>query len=1185
MMVAMAHEEYEKSDVAKKEEEILQHWQEKGIFQKTLAKESPEGEFVFYEGPPTANGRPGIHHLISRAFKDVIPRYKTMRGFHVRRKAGWDTHGLPVEIEVEKQLGFTLKKQIEEYGIAQFNEKCKESVWKYIDEWSLFTQRMGYWVDLDDAYVTYYPSYMESLWSIVAHVHKQNLLYKDYKVLPWCPRCGTALSSHELAQGYEDVKDISVYVKFKVVGEENTYLLAWTTTPWTLLGNVGLAVGEDIDYVKIFLRGEFLILSKEIFDKAVEDNKHPLFDPIGSDFKYGGKDTRMPYIEDGLSTPLKGKDLVGLSYEPLFPFLENLISGPEKEKIGNAYKVYPADFVTTTDGTGIVHTAVMYGQEDFELGNKVSLPKWHLVDETGHLVKGTGLYEGLFVRDESTAVEVIKDLLARKPSSLLFKREKFEHPYPHCWRCHTALIYYARDSWYIRMSELRDDLVKENKKINWVPEHIKEGRFGEWLREVKDWAFSRDRYWGTPLPVWNCEHCHHTEVVGSIEHLKKITKSRGNTFTFVRHGEANNNILDIASADPNAPDHLTEKGKEQVMHVSRKIKKEGVTKIYTSPFVRTRETADIIAQELGLVADAVVVDERIQELKYGDFNTKPHHDVYLYRKTNGLKYGDKLPNGESYLDVRRRFSEFLYDIDSQHEHTHVIVVTHGVAFPTISAILEGADDKRAEHLLTSPDPELACAVPVAFVPLPHNASYDIDLHKPYIDEVPVVCPKCEFEMKRTPEVMDVWFDSGSMPFAQDHYPFENEKWVDGKGYPAQYISEAIDQTRGWFYTLHAVGVLMGKGRAFENVICLGHILDAQGKKMSKSIGNVINPWEAMAKHGVDVIRFWMYSVNQPGDTKNFDEKTVDEVSKKVFMIARNVVKFYEMYKEETPISNIKYQISKHVLDVWILSRLDELLTEVTEGLNTYHTFEPTRAIKDFIQDFSTWYIRRSRDRFKSDDAEDKAHALGTTRHVLKTLATAMAPFTPFFAEEMYSSAGGELESVHLEEWPSYTKTVKNKPEKIITGMQKIRDVASRALEARMSAGIKVRQPLASLSLRGGNLTLQKFPELVALISDEVNVKEVLFKEDTGWDVELDTAVTPELKKEGDVRDLMRAIQDFRKTSGLTASDTPTLSVVTNEEGKKLIEEHKEALIKSTNLKDLTASVGDIGAELYIFSIH
>lgn len=1165
MMGAMEQVEYEKGDNAKKEEEILKIWKENGIFQKTLAKESSEGEFVFYEGPPTANGRPGIHHLISRAFKDVIPRYKTMLGFHVRRKAGWDTHGLPVEIEVEKQLGLTSKKQIEEYGIDRFNEKCKESVWKYIDEWQEFTERIGYWVDLNDAYIPYYSSYMESLWSIVVHVHKQKLLYKDYKVLPWCPRCGTALSSHEVAQGYEDVKDLSVYVKFKVVGEENTFLLAWTTTPWTLLGNVGLAVGEELEYRKVAYKGENYWVAERLITKV---------------FSRGDGEERV-----GLQEIVKGKELLGLSYEPLFPFLGTLISGPEKEKMGNAYKVYSADFVTTTDGTGVVHTAVMYGQEDFELGNKVGLPKWHLVDETGHFVKDTGLYEGLFVRDESTAVEVIKDLAGR---DLLFKKEKFEHSYPHCWRCHTALIYYARDSWYIRMSELRDELVKENKKIHWVPEHIKEGRFGEWLREVKDWAFSRDRYWGTPLPVWSCEHCKHTEVVSSIEHLKKITKSRGNTYTIVRHGEAENNVKNISNSSVDVPYHLTEKGKKDIEHVAKKLSGGKFTHIYISPFVRTQETAGIIAKELEIPSDMCTTDERLGDLHFGIFDDRPYEEYLEYEAKQLWSYTDTVPEGESYADARRRFAGFLYDIDGRHENEHIIIVSHGIALETIPAIIEGADDKRSKEIMNTTETKPADTLTFTFTPLPHNDTFDVDLHKPYIDEVGVVCPKCTASMKRTPEVMDVWFDSGAMPFAQDHYPFENKEWIDGKGYPAQYISEAIDQTRGWFYTLHAVGVLMGKGRAFENVICLGHILDAKGKKMSKSIGNVVNPWEAMAKYGVDVIRFWMYSVNQPGDSKNFDEKTVDEVSKKVFMITRNVVKFYEMYKDELRTVSSERPQSQHVLDVWILTRLDELITESTEGLEAYHTFEPTRAIRDFIQDLSTWYIRRSRDRFKSDDAQDKENALATTRYVLKTLAQVMAPFTPFFAEEIYSAIGGELESVHLETWPKAENGLlgheSKKEKEIIKGMQKIRDVASRALEARMSAGVKVRQPLASLSLRGGNLTLQKSPELISLLADEVNVKEVLFKEDTGWDVELDTMVTPSLQREGELRDLVRAIQDFRKTSGLTASDTPTLSITTNDEGQTLIEEFKDTLIKTTNLSNITTVLGDTGEERFVFSL-
>ena len=481
----------EKSERAQNEEKILEFWQENNIFEKSLKKESPQGEFVFYEGPPTANGRPGIHHLLSRAFKDVIPRYKTMRGFHVRRKAGWDTHGLPVELEVERELGLKSKKEIEEYGIAKFNEKCKQSVWKYKTEWENFTERIGFWLDQENPYVTYYPEYIETLWWIVKQVYEKKLLYKDYKVVPWCPRCGTGLSSHELAQGYQDVKDLSVYTKFKLKNEKNTYVLAWTTTPWTLPGNVALAVGENIDYVKIKT------------SKSSEASKSSKSSKSSGEFLILAKE-RLSLIEGEyeIVEKMKGKDLIGLQYEPLYNFVGENISGPEKDKIKNAYKIYGADFVTTEEGTGVVHTAVMYGQDDFELGNKVGLPKYHLVNVDGTFKKEAGFLAGRFVRDEETAVEIIKDLAKR---GLLYKKEKYTHSYPHCWRCKTPLIYFARDSWYIRMSSLRDKLIEVNNGIHWEPEHIKEGRFGEWLREVKDWAISRERYWGTPLPIWQCQ--------------------------------------------------------------------------------------------------------------------------------------------------------------------------------------------------------------------------------------------------------------------------------------------------------------------------------------------------------------------------------------------------------------------------------------------------------------------------------------------------------------------------------------------------------------------------------------------------------------------------------------------------------------------------------------------------------
>ena len=511
-------ENNKKSESAIREEKILQFWKENNIFEKSLEKEAPKGEFVFYEGPPTANGKPGIHHLEARAFKDAIPRYKTMRGYYVRRKAGWDTHGLPVELEVEKELGLKSKKEIEEFGIAEFNKRCKKSVWKYLDLWNVFTERIGFWVDQKDPYITYDKKYMESIWNVVKTIDDKKLIYKDYKVVPWCPRCGTALSSHEIAQGYKNVKDLSVYVKFKMkagqkYGEgketkDTAYILAWTTTPWTLPGNVALAVGKDISYTALRVEGisELYIIATARVESVFKDQKIEI-----------------------VHNDIKGKDLIGLEYEPLYPFLENNISEGEKTKLEKAFKVYPANFVTTDDGTGVVHTAVMYGQDDFVLGTEIGLPKHHLVGLDGRFLPGASFLEGRFVRDEEVAIDIIKDLAHR---GLLLKKEKYEHSYPHCCRCKTALIYYARDSWYVRMSSLRDDLVKENEKINWEPEHIKEGRFGEWLREVKDWAISRERYWGTPLPIWICETCKEKHVIGSIEDMKKNIKKSGNCLLY-----------------------------------------------------------------------------------------------------------------------------------------------------------------------------------------------------------------------------------------------------------------------------------------------------------------------------------------------------------------------------------------------------------------------------------------------------------------------------------------------------------------------------------------------------------------------------------------------------------------------------------------------------------------------------
>ncbi len=1116
-------EENKKGEVALKEEKILEFWNEKEIFKKTLDRKSTKGNFVFYEGPPTANAKPALHHLESRVFKDIIPRFKTMQGFYVRRKAGWDTHGLPVELQIEKKLGLKSKKEIEAYGVEKFNKECKDSVFQYIGDWEKFTDRIGYWVDKKDAYYTFDTPYIESVWNILKTVNEKGLLYKDYKVLPWCPRCGTALSSHELAQGYQDDKDLSVTAKFKIKGVDNGYFLAWTTTPWTLPGNVALAVGPDITYVEAKVGSEILVLAKERLSVLTE-----------------------PYE---IVAEHKGSECVGMEYEPLYPYMQQKFGDKNPEAFAKAFKVYSADFVTTTDGTGIVHTAVMYGQDDFVLGNQIGLPKFHLVKDDGHYLDGMDFLSERFVKDEEVAIDVIKDLAHR---GLLFKKEKYEHSYPHCWRCKTPLIYYARDSWYIAMSKLRAELLSENEGVTWEPAHIKEGRFGEWLKEIKDWAISRERYWGTPLPIWKNEEGK-IKVIGSVDDLKKFSKKSGNKYYIIRHGEGEHNVANIISSKKDDNFHLTEKGKEQVRVSAEFLKEKGITKIISSPFIRTTETAEIIREILGLDKSKLIFDERLSEHDLGSLNGKPISDYHKIAKTNEDIYEMKVGGGESLEDMKVRTGEFLYDVDKNNSNENILIVTHEHTTWALESAGKGLNKKetaslRKEHQEFIKNAEIQN---LDFVQMPHNSKYEIDLHKPYIDSVELV-DEDGTTLTRVKEVMDVWFDSGAMPFAQDHFP-----WNEGEiSYPADFISEAIDQTRGWFYTLHAIGVLMGKGKAYKNVICLGHILDSEGKKMSKSVGNIIDPWLMMDKYGVDALRLWMYTVNSPGDSKNFDEKTVDEIVKKVFNPLLNIVAFYELYKDETIVAHNK---SENVLDKWVLSRLNELIKNGTNSLEKFQVFESARPIRDFVNDFSTWYVRRSRERFKSDDKNEKGDALGTTLFVLKELSKYMAPFTPFFAEQVYQQikVNGDAESVHLCGWPEAGEV----DSEIIENMKKVREVVTSALEIRQKSGHKVRQPLAKLSIPE-NLS----QNLLDIISDEVNVKEVVVG---GSEVKLDTELTEELKKEGIARDIIRAIQDARKKENLNPNDAIKIVMCTDK--KEIVDEYMEMIKSPTGVTEISYS--------------
>ncbi|MBP6912970.1 MAG: class I tRNA ligase family protein, partial [Candidatus Pacebacteria bacterium] len=884
------------------------------------------------------------------------------------------------------------------------------------------------WIDHKNPYVTYEPQYIESLWNVVKESDKKGLLYKDYRIVPWCARCGTGLSSHELAQGYKDVKDLSVYAKFKIIGFDNAYFLAWTTTPWTLPGNVALAVGADIDYAEVKVGTDIFVVAKERVENLFEAGTYEII------------------------AEHKGAEMLGMQYEPLYPYLKNIISGSEAEKMDKAYQVYVADFVTTTDGTGIVHTAVMYGADDFLLGTQLGLPKFHLVNDDGSFKNDMDFLSGRFVRDEEVAIDVIKDLAHR---GLLFKKEKYEHSYPHCWRCQTPLIYYARDSWYIRMSQIRDTLMANNELINWEPDNVKQGRFGEWIKDVKDWAISRERYWGTPLPVWH-DDLGNRHIFTNRNELRAHTKKSGNKYFMMRHGEAEHNVLQIWSSDPANQHHLTDLGKQQVVETAQKLKNENINVIISSPYIRSQESANIIAETIGFDKAQIQTDARIGEYGFGIFNMKGFDEYFNYRAGHEFDMNFAIPEGESLQDAKNRFAEFLYEIDSKYENKNIVISTHGIAFQLIHAILDCLNENDSAKNISGTFRKIENGHLESFelVKLPHNNNYELDLHKPYIDEYPVY-DDAGNKLTRVKEVMDCWFDSGAMPFAQDGYPLMTDKI----NFPADYIAEGMDQTRGWFYTLHAVAAIMGKGPAYKNVICLGLILDKDGQKMSKSRGNVFDPWYLCNTYGADTLRLWMYSVNQPGDSKNFDEKTVKETEGKIITLLYNVLSFYELYRDAS-LENNNVPNSNNVLDQWILAKLNELVTSMTNNLEGYKLLEPVREMREFIGDLSTWYLRRSRDRLKDGDADAKQ----TLYYVLKTMAKLMAPFAPFTAEDIWQKlkTSDDALSVHLAEWP----VAKKVDEVLLAEMVKVREVCTEGNALRKKLNIAVKQPLASFTIMG-----------------------------------------------------------------------------------------------------------------------
>lgn len=844
-----------------REKEVEKFWEDEEIFEKSIEDRKDSPTYMFYDGPPTANGKPHIGHVLTRVIKDMIPRYRTMKGYKVPRKAGWDTHGLPVELEVEKKLGLDGKEQIEAYGLEPFIKECKESVWKYKGMWEEFSGVVGFWADMENPYVTYKNNFIESEWWALKQIWDKGLLYKGFKVVPYCPRCGTPLSSHEVAQGYKDVKEKSAIVKFKVKGED-AYFLAWTTTPWTLPSNVALCVNPVETYVRVRKEGTTYIMAEALVEKVLE-----------SDFE--------------ILDRFDGKSLEYKEYEPLFDFVD-----PKKK----AWFVTCDDYVTLTDGTGIVHIAPAFGEDDSRIGRKYDLPFIQLVNSKGEMTKETK-WEGVFVKKADPLV--LKDL---KENGKLFAAPTFEHSYPHCWRCDTPLIYYARESWYIKMTEVKDDLIRNNQTINWIPESIGKGRFGDWLENVQDWAISRNRYWGTPLNVWQCS-CGAMHSIGSIEELKSMSE--------------------------NCPEH-------------------------------------------------------------------------------------------------------------------------------------------------------------------------IELHRPFIDAVTIKCPECGGQMKRVPEVIDCWFDSGSMPFAQHHYPFENKE-VFEQQFPADFISEAVDQTRGWFYSLLAVSTLIFNKAPYKNVIVLGHVQDENGQKMSKSKGNAVDPMDALREYGADAIRWYFYINSAPWLPNRFYGKAVQEGQRKFMGTLWNTYAFYVLYAEIDQFDPTKHKLEYDqltVMDKWLMSKLNSLIKEVDEDLANYKVTEAARALQVFTDEMSNWYVRRCRERFWAKGMEqDKVSAYMTLYTALVTLSKLAAPMIPFMTEQIYQNLVRNVdksapESIHLCDYPQVNEQLIDK--KLEVDMDEVLDIVVLGRAARNEANIKNRQPIADMYVKSDNV-LDKF--YTDIIKDELNVKQVSFRDD------------------------------------------------------------------------------------------
>ncbi len=1150
--------EVDKSEVAQREEVIQAFWLEHDIFNKSLenpAGRDPVGQFTFYDGPPFATGTPHYGHILASTIKDTVPRFWTMNGYRVNRTWGWDCHGLPLENLIEKKLGLATKRDIEEYGVKNFNEAARNTVMEYADYWKMAIPRMGRWVDMENDYKTMDSTYTESVWWVFSELHKKGLVFEGFKTMHLCPRCGTTLSNFEVNQGYKDIKDIAVTVKLPLLDEAgnvtDTSLLVWTTTPWTLPGNMAAAVHNELDYVKVKVSVdgvvEYYILAKDRLSQLGE-------------------------VQSEVVEKMKGTALVGKSYQSPFNYLQ----AQDFDKT-NAWKILHADYVEVgTEGTGAVHIAPAYGDDDMKLAQANNVPIIHHVDTAGHFLPFVTDFAGRLVKPKDddgsgvdhkdTDIEILKALQA---AGKVFKKENITHSYPHCWRCDTPLLNYATTSWFVNVPKIKDELIAANNSVNWIPDHVGSNRFGNWLEGARDWAVSRQRYWGAPLPIWKNPKTGDFKVLGSLADLQQHLPKSGNKYFVVRHAEAESNLTGIidAIADENNP--LTEAGIEQCKQAAESLRGEGITHIVHSGMQRTRETALAIARELGLPETAVSADSRIIELQTGAaYEGKTWDEYNANYSSEEEKFTKVIPGVENRYDLIKRAGEFLYDFDATHQNETVLIVGHASSTFALRCVAEGAEHKRVIELKKQGYFKNAEVHQLPFTPVPHNDLYALDYHRPYIDDIQLVDTDGT-PLVRVPDVFDCWFESGSMPYAQHHFMGENREEFLQTQFPAQFIAEGLDQTRGWFYSLIVLGTALFGKSPFENVIVNGLALAEDGKKMSKSLKNYPDPMELVDRVGADAVRYYMLTAPIiRGEDLNFSEKEVTELQRKNIGRLHNVLAMYEMYANDTE-ANVT---SDNILDRWIIARLNQLIAESTVGYKSYELDKATRPLADFIDDVSVWYLRRSRERLKSDDAEDKTKALATLRFILQELAKVMAPAMPFYAEYLYRAVRDESEtqSVHLAAWPTGDTVDTDLLEK----MKEVRMFVTAGLEARTKANIKVRQPLSELFIR---TTMLPDTELLDLIKDELNVKQIsLDGVESGADatskITLITELTPELIAEGAVREVMRAVQDMRKDAGLEPSDRIKLTIDTNENGQNAIMAHKESLLKTVGATDVVFEV-------------